>query len=184
MKKFFSIALLALSVSVSAISCTKDSDLGSNDTTNTGPHHVATEFVGKWMWTSGSSGAYYDDNGVYQGAAYGFATQYVIKANGSGTRFDHIFSSLGGNTGLEVNISYNGFFESDEEGRLGFFPTSGHYKSTSGTDRKLRADELWNSATKSGRSFIEENVVFTTQGGRACFQVGPSGQAETFFKVP
>ena len=172
-----------LIISVSATSCTKDNvvDPGNPDT---GVHNVDQRLVGKWMWTKGSDGSYWDNNGVYKGSAYGFAWQYVINADGSGTAFSHVYSTLGIGTGLEVNIYYKGFYESDDQGHIGFFPTSGTYKSSSGTDRALRADELWNTKTKSGRNFINQQLVFTTLGGKTCFQVtSTSGVTDTFFKM-
>lgn len=72
------------------------------------------------MWTQGSSGAYCDNHGTCKGSAYGFARQYSINADGSGTCFSHVHSTLGIGTGLEVNISYKGFFEPDNERHLRF----------------------------------------------------------------
>lgn len=173
-------------LSIAATGCKKDSispDTGNGG--NTGVHNIDPRLAGNWMWTKGSDGAYYDDNGVYHGAAYGFAFKYSVNADGSGTCFSHVFSTIGAGTYLEVNISYKGFYETDDEGHLGFFPTSGTYKSTSGENRKLRADELWNKQTKTGRSLISQGLTFTTQGGHECFQVTSSGGAtDTFFKIP
>ena len=106
------------------------------------------------MWTEGSDGFYYDNDGMYQGAAYGMANQYKIGADGYGTCFSHVFATIGEITYLEVNISYQGFFESDDLGHLGFFPTNGTYKSTSGENRVLRPDELWNTQAGTCVSFL------------------------------
>ena len=179
LKKITTAILGFLIMSVAAVSCTKD----PVDNPDTGVHKVDPSLVGKWMWTKGSSGAYYDNNGVYKGAAYGFATQYTINADGTGTCFSHVYSTLGLGTGLEVNISYKGFFESDDQGHLGFFPTGGTYTSSSSGTRSLRSDELWNVKTGKGRNFIYQKVTVTTQGGRACFQVTSSdGSVDSFFK--
>ena len=173
--------LLILTLSLS--SCQKDNSV--KPSTEEGVHQVDARFVGSWMWTKGSTGAYYDDNGIYQGPSYGLATKYIINANGSGSCFNHLYSTIGAGTNLEVNISYNGFFESDDKGHLGFFPTSGNYKSSSGENRFLRQDELWNTKTNAGQSVLYQKVVFTTQGGRECFQVTSSeGVVDTFFKLP
>jgi hypothetical protein len=68
---------------------------------------------------------------------------------------------------------------------MGFFPTSGTYKSSSGENRALRADELWNTQTNSGRNFLYQKLVITTQAGRECFQVTSSnGVVDTYFKIP
>ena len=142
------------------------------------------QFVGKWLWTKGSDGAYYDDNGVYQGAAYGMAIQFKIGADGYGTCFNHVFSTIGEGTYLEVNISNEGSFESDDEGHLGFFTISGTYKSTSGENRALRTDELWNTKAGAGVNLLYQHVTFTTQGGRSCFQTTTSdGTVDTYFKM-
>lgn len=173
------VAVIVVSLSVSG--CKKDSK-PSNDTGDTGVHHIDSRYAGKWMWTKGSDQVYYDDNGVYHGSAYGFAIEYVINADGTGTSFSHVYSSLSVGTGLEVNISSKGFFESDENGHLGFFPTSGTYKSSSGTNRALRPDELWDTKTNTGRNYVYQ-VTFTTQGGKECFQVTSSdGKVDTFFR--
>ncbi|MBE7171027.1 MAG: hypothetical protein INR73_10575 [Williamsia sp.] len=180
-KLAISLAVL-LVFSISATSCSKDSTATSTDPVQ-GVHKVDPRIVGKWMWTKGSDGAYYDNNGVYKGSAYGFAWLYTINADGSGTAYSHVYSTIGIGTGLEVNISYKGFYETDDQGHLGFFPTSGTYQSTSGENRALRADELWNTKTNTGRSFVNQQLVFTTQGNRTCFQVTSSnGVTDTFFK--
>jgi hypothetical protein len=155
-EKLTFVILSILALSITATSCKKDvnANPGSENGGSTGIHKVDSKLVGKWMWTEGSDGAYYDDNGVYNGSAYGLASQYTIKADGSGTCFNHIYSTIGAGTDLEVNISYKGFFESDDQGHLGFFPTSGTYKSSSGENRSLRADELWNTQTNTGRNFL------------------------------
>jgi hypothetical protein len=174
-----------LVLTISATSCKKDVNPDPGTGTDNGIHKVDPRLVGSWLWTQGSSGAYYDNNGVYVGPAYGLASKYIINADGSGTCYNHMYSTIGAGTGIEVNISYVGFFETDDEGHMGFFPTSGTYKSTSGENRALRADELWNTQTNKGRSFLYQKLVFTTQGGRQCFQVTSSeGIVDTYFKVP
>ena len=137
-QKFAFVIAGFLVLAISVTSCKKDSVKPSKD--DTGIHKIDPKLVGQWMWTQGSDGAYYDDNGVYNGPAYGLASKYTINADGSGTCFNHMYSTIGAGTGLEVNISYVGFFESDDQGHLGFFPTSGTYKSSSGENRPLRAD--------------------------------------------
>ena len=172
-----------LALAIFTTSCKKDGNNPDNEV-DKGNHHIDPQFVGKWMWTEGSDGAYYDNNGVYHGAAYGLATQYNIGADGYGTCFNHVFSTVGEGTYLEVNISSNGFFESDDQGHLGFFPTSGTYKSTSGENRTLRPDELWNTQKGTGVSYLYQQVSFTTQGGRSCFQTtAGNGTVDTYFKV-
>jgi hypothetical protein len=177
---YFIVCFFALLIS--ATSCKKsNSSITTKD--DTGKHIVDSRLVGKWMWTQNSDGAYYDNNGVYNGSAYGLASQYTINADGYGTCFNHMYSTIGTGTGLEVNISYNGFFESDDKGHFGFFPTSGTYKSSRGENRPLRADELWNSQTAKG-AFLYQKLVFTTQGQRSCFQVtSSSGTVDTYYKV-
>lgn len=179
------VGLFAILIPVT--SCEKDNNItpGTGNNGNTGIHKVDPRLVGKWMWTKASDGAYYDNNGVYNGSAYGLATQYMINADGSGTCFNHMYSTIGIGTGLEVNISYKGFFESDDKGHLGFFPTSGTYKSSGGENRPLRADEVWNTQTNTGFKFLYQKLTFTMQGQRECFQVTSSdGTLDTFFKVP
>jgi hypothetical protein len=176
--------LFILLAAVVFSSCEKEKN-ETNTTNNNDKHYVDPRLVGKWLWTQGSDGAYYDDNGVYKGAAYGMATQYKVQADGYGTCYNHIYSSIGAGTYIEVNITYDGFFESDDKGHFGFFPTSGTYKSTSGENRALRPDELWNTKTNSGRSFLYQQLTFTTQGGRSAFQTTASdGTVDTYFKVP
>lgn len=184
-QKFIFFLACILIFSVSATSCSKDGVIqpGGGDPGN-GTHNVDPRLVGKWMWTKGSDVTYYDNNGVYKGSGYGFAWQYTINADGSGTAYSYVHSTIGTGTSLEVNISYKGFYESDDQGRLGFFPTGGTYKSSSGENRSLRADELWNTRTNSGRNFINQKLVFTTQGNRACFQVtSGNGVTDTFYKM-
>lgn len=180
MKRLFIYALLVLAVATTSANCKKNPE----NNNNSGKHNVDPRFVGKWMWSEAGSGAYYDDNGVYQGPSYGLATQYTINADGYGKAFNHAYSTIGAGTGLEVNISSNGFFESDDQGHLGYFPTSGTYKSSSGENRALRSDELWNEAKSTGATLYQK-VEFKTIGGRECFQVTSSdGTVDTFYKVP
>ena len=181
MKKFTLQILTLLLLTVGILSGTAANCQQKIISTNV--HHIDARLVGKWMWTKASDGAYYKDNGVYSGSAYGFAIQYTINADGSGTCFNHVSSSLGVGNLLEVNIYYNGFFESDDQGHMGFFPTSGTYKSSSGTNRPLRADELWNTTTNTGRNFLSKQLQFTTQGNRSCFKTtSDDGKTDTFFK--
>jgi hypothetical protein len=147
-------------------------------------HKIDPRLAGKWMWTRASNGAYFSENGVYKGSAYGFAIQYNVAADGSGTCFKHVQSTLGIGTSLTVDISYQGFFEMDEQGHMGFFPTGGTYTSSSSGKRALRADELWNTNTNKGVNFLYQKMQFTTQGGRQCYQVTASdGTVDTFFKM-
>ena len=147
-------------------------------------HLIDPRLVGKWMWTKASDGGYYSQSGVYSGAAYGFAIQYTVNADGSGSCFKHVQSTLGVGSGLVVDISYQGFFEMDDQGHMGFFPTSGTYKSSSGTNRVLRPDELWNTQTNKGMNYLYNKVEFTTQGGRPCYHTTSSdGKVDTFFKM-
>jgi hypothetical protein len=43
------------------------------------------------MWTEGSDGAYYDNDGVNHRAAYSMATQFKIGADGYGTCVNNVF---------------------------------------------------------------------------------------------
>ena len=136
------------------------------------------------MWTKSSNGAFYDDNGVYHGAASGLALQYEVRADGTGTAYNHLYSVIGVGTGLEVNIASQGFFETDNTSHMGYFPLSGTYNSSSGESRNLRADERWNETTGTGRSYLYQQLTFTVQGGRQCFQTTASdGTVDTFFKI-
>jgi len=164
--------------------CSKSKSKPGTDTGDIGTHYVDPQLVGTWLWTEGSDGAYYNNDGVYQGAAYGLATQYKINADGSGTCFNHVYSTIGGSTGFEVNISSRGFFESDDKGHLGYFPLSGTYKTSEGTNRSLRPDELYNLKTGEGKVTLYQKLVVTEQGGRTCFQVTSSDNiTDTYFKV-
>ena len=93
LKKLLFVIIGCLALTVFASSCDKKTK--PNNGVDNGPHHVDAQFVGKWLWTKGSDGAYYDDNGVYQGAAYGMAIQFKIDADGYGTCFNHVFSTIG-----------------------------------------------------------------------------------------
>jgi hypothetical protein len=149
-----------------------------------GIHKIDSRLVGKWMWTQASSGAYFSESGVYKGSAYGFAIQYSVNADGSGTCFKHVQSTLGIGSSLTVDISYTGFFEMDDQGHMGFFPTGGTYTSSSSGKRALRADELWNTQTNKGVNYLYQKLQFTAQGGRFCYQVTSSdGKVDTFFKL-
>jgi hypothetical protein len=121
---------------------------------------------------------------VYQGPSYGLALEYKINADGSGTCFNHLYSTIGAGTGLEVNISSVGFFESDNDAHFGYFPLSGRYVSSSGTNRPLNSDELWNSQTNTGKCYLYQKLVFKTIGGRECFQVTSSDNiTDTYYKI-
>ncbi len=184
MKKLF-FAFCATTLLIVALSSfTKKAVLTKTTKANGDIHNVDGRLIGKWMWTKGSSGVYYDNNGTYKGSAYGFATQYNIEADGMGTCFSHIHSTIGAGSSLEVNISYNGFYESDDQGHLGFFPTSGTYQSSSGTNRPLRPDELWDVKANKGKCFLSQKLVITKQGERECFKVTANdGTVDTFFKM-
>lgn len=184
MKKFFFASCAATLLIVALSSFTKKAALLKTDKGSGDIHNVDQRLIGKWMWTKGSSGAYYDNNGTYKGSSYGFATQYNIGADGMGTCFSHIHSTIGAGSSLEVNISYKGFYESDDQGHLGFFPTSGTYQSSSGTNRSLRPDELWDVKTNKGKCFLSQKLVITKQGERECFKVTANdGTVDTFFKM-
>ena len=183
-KLFFAIAS-CLVLSILTTSCSKDGTTpGNNNGGNYGTHYIDPQLAGEWMWTSGSDGAYYDDNGVYHGAAYGFATKFTVDANGNGTCFQHVYSSIGPGTELAVDIAYNGYYEMDDEGSLNFYPMSGTYKSTSGTNRALHGDELYNPSTGGGRILTYPSVNFTTQNGRECLTVTYSDiETDYFYKL-
>ena len=76
-KKIAFIVLGALFISLTATSCSKSGTKPGTGTDSGGgaSHYVDPKLVGEWMWTDGSD-AYYDDDGVYHGAAYGFATKF------------------------------------------------------------------------------------------------------------
>lgn len=173
------VILACVGFSVSALCSEKDTSTPAG-----GVHIIDPKLVGKWMWTKGSDAAYYSDNGVYKGSAYGFALQFTINADGSGTCFNHIHSTLGAGSSFEVNISSKGFFESDDQGHLGYFPLGGTYKSSRGEARALRPDELWDTKTNTGKNLLYQKVVVTKQGGRDCFQTTSSdGIVDSFFKI-
>ena len=132
-------------------------------------HTIDARLTGTWLWTQGSDGAYYDNYGAYIGNAYGFATQYSINADGTGSSFSHVFSTIGVGSGIAVDIASTGFFETDGQGHMGYFPTSGTYTSGNGGKRSLNADELYNATTKSGKSFLYQQLTFAVQGGRQCY---------------
>lgn len=180
-----SILCLAL-ISATATSCSKSSSKPSNNNGgNPGTTHIVdSKLVGTWMWSEAADGAYYDDNGVYNGPAYGLALEYKISADGSGTAFNHLFSSIGAGTEFEVNIASTGFFESDDQQHLGYFPISGTYKTSEGTNRDLSGDELWNTQTNTGKSFLYQKLEFKTINGRECFEVTSSDNVvDTYWKV-
>lgn len=183
-KLFFAI-VGCLVLSIATMSCSKDGAKPDNTGGNYGTHYIDPQLAGECMWTSSSDGGYYDDNGVYQGSAYGFATKVAVDANGNGTLFNHVFSDLGYGSKLVVDIYYNGYYEMDDEGNLNFYPMSGTYKSSSGTNRALRPDELYNPSTGGGRIISYPSVNFTTQNGRECFTITYSESQETdyFYKL-
>jgi hypothetical protein len=174
-----------LALSISAMSCSKDSTKPGNNGGDYGTHHIDPQLAGDWMWTSGSDIGYYDDNGVFQGSGYGFATKVAVDAKGNGTLFNHVFSDLGYGSKLVVDIYYNGYYEMDDQGNLNFYPMSGTYKSSSGTNRALRPDELYNPSTGGGRIISYPAVNFTTANRRECFTITYSASQETdyFYKL-
>lgn len=170
-----------------ATSCSKNSDkpgssTGIPGTNDYGTHNIDPKLKGEWMWTSGSDGGYYDDNGTWVGSAYGFAMRTSIDAKGNGTLYSHIFSDLGGGSYLAVDIYYTGYYEMDNAGNLTFYSMGGRYVSSSGTDRPLSGDEIYNPSTGSGRTLSFPAIQFKTIGGRACFTTTSSGEEEAFYK--
>lgn len=184
LKNLFFAITGCLVLSISTMSCSKDGASPGNNGGNYGTHYIDPKLAGEWIWTSGSDGGYYDDNGVYQGAEYGFATQLTVDAKGNGTLFNHVFSDLGYGSKLVVDIYYNGYYEMDDQGNLNFHPMSGNYKSSSGTNRALRPDELYNPSTGDG-IISYPSVNFTTVNNRACFTITYSESEETeyFYKL-
>lgn len=199
--KFSFLVTGLLALALSATSCKTDSiapvktngngnnnngtgNTGGGNTNNSGVHHVDPKMVGTWIWTDSGDAASYDDNGTYHGSLYGMATEYKIGADGYGTAYSHIYSTIGSGTSLVVDITSQGFFETDDQGHLGYFPTSGKYESSSGTYRDLYTSELWDANANTGKSFVYQKLVVTSQGGRACFQVTSSNDiTDTYFKV-
>lgn len=176
--------LSAVIISMATFSCSKSSSQpgGSNGGTET--HIVDSRLVGTWMWSEAGDGAYYDDNGTYEGPAYGLALEYKIGADGNGTCFNHLYSSIGAGTEFTVDISSTGFFESDNQQHFGYFPLNGTYKSSEGTNRALSGAELWNTQTNTGKSFLYQKLEFKTIGGKQCFQVTSSDNVtDTYWKV-
>ncbi len=151
---------------------------------NSSSHNVDSKLVGTWMWTESADGAYYNDNGTYQGPAYGLAIEYKINADGSGTCFNHFTSTIGAGTSFTVDISSKGFFESDNQQHLGYFPISGTYKTSKGTNRSLAGDELWDNSTNTGKNFLYQKLEFKTINGRQCFEVTSSDNiTDRYWKV-
>jgi hypothetical protein len=179
-----SILMMALFAIVStATSCSKNSTKPVNPS---GPseHVVDAKLVGTWIWTSSGDASWYDENGVYTGPSYGLAERYEIHADGSGSSFSHLYSTIGAGSSLEVNIASEGFFESDNAGHFGYFPLSGTYKSSSGENRNLRPDELYNEATGEGKYYLYQKLVFKTIDGRECFEVTSSdGLTDRYYKI-
>ena len=174
----------ALFISLSATSCSKTAGKpGSHDGgVDYGTHNIDSRLAGDWMWTSGSDGGYYDPNGTWQGSQYGFAYRMSVDAKGNGTLYSHIFSDLGYGSYLAVDISYKGYYEMDSDGNLTFYSMGGRYKSTSGTDRALSGDEIYNPSTGNGRTVAFPAVSFTTLGDRQAFTTTSSGETEAFYK--
>ncbi|WP_186292533.1 hypothetical protein [Mucilaginibacter corticis] len=157
---------------------------GNQGNSGGGKHVVDAKLVGTWLWTQGSDAAYYDANGTYVGDAYGFATQFTIKADGTGSCYMHLYSSLGPGSTIVVDISSTGFFETDSQGHLGYFPTAGTYESSNSGSRNLYPSELYDEANKSGKVFLYQDVKVTSQGGRNCYTTTASdGTVDTYFKV-
>lgn len=203
---FFSLAFLGFSIlTITVASCTKNNPVlsttnpgtgggkvdssgngnnGNSGNGNTGTHPVNPQLIGTWLWTQASDAAYFDNNGVYNGAASGLARQYTINADGTGSCFDHLYSTIGAGTGLTVDISSTGFFETDDQGHLGYFPLKGTYRSSSGDYHNLGVGEVYDPSTRSGRVVLYQKLVVTTQGDRVCFQVTSSDEiTDTFFKI-
>lgn len=186
MKKIIlhSLACMAASLSLIVLASCKKSSESSDIDTNTGPHYVDPRLVGKWQWTSAGDASWYDNNGVYTGPSYGMAHQYQIRADGSGSDFSHIYSSLGAGSSLEVNISSTGFFESDDKGHLGYFPLKGQYRSSSGENRSLNSSEVYNTKDGTGKTDLFQKLEFKTIDGRQCFEVTSSENiTDRFYKI-
>lgn len=180
-KLIFASALLI--VTFASCSKTANGTPGNGNSGNAETHVVDVKLVGTWLWTKSSDGGYYNSDGTWMGSQYGLARQFTINADGTGTCFDHLYSSLDGNSGLEVNISSKGFFESDNQGHLGYFPLSGTYKSSSGDNHNLSGDEVYDTQTRKGRVVLYQQVTFTQTGGKTSFQVISSdGITDTFTK--
>ena len=175
---------MAVSLSVAVLTSCKKASGKSDTDTNTEVHFVDTKLVGKWQWTSAGDASWYDNNGVYTGPSYGMAQPYLIKSDGSGSAFSHIYSSLGPGSYLEVNISSTGFFESDDKGHLGYFPLKGHYKSSSGEDRALNSSEVYNTKDGTGKIDLFQKLEFKTINGRPCFEVTSSQNiTDRYYKI-
>lgn len=170
--KFSRLTLLTTLLFIFA-SCSKNvkGSPTENNTGNDETHIVDSKLVGTWLWAQSSDGGSYNSDGTWMGSQYGLARQFTINADGTGTCFEHLYSSLDGNTGLEVNISSKGFFESDGQGHLGYFPLSGTYKSSSGDNRNLSGDEIYDTQTRKGRVILLQKLIFTLTGSKASFQV-------------
>lgn len=186
MKKIIlhSLACIAITFSLAVLTSCKKSSGNSGTDNNTGPHVVDPRLVGTWIWTSAGDASWYDNNGVYTGPSYGMAQRYQIKADGSGTAFSHIYSTLGPGSSLEVNISSTGFFESDDKGHLGYFPLKGRYKSSSGEDRALNSSEIYNAKEGTGKTDLFQKLEFKTIDGRQCFEVTSSQNiTDRYYKI-
>ena len=175
--------VIALIFSIAISGCSKSSSQPGS-TNNTGTHVVDSKLVGTWMWTESADGAYYDDNGTYEGPAYGLALEYKIGADGNGTCFNHFTSTIGAGTEFTVDISSKGFFESDNAQHFGYFPLSGTYKTSEGTNRALSGTELWDIKTGTGKSFLYQKLEFKTINGKQCFEVTSSnGITDRYWKI-
>ena len=178
-------ALSLLVISLSASSCSKSGDKPSGGVSGIhdyGTHSIDDRLPGQWMWTSGSDAGYYNADGTWSGSAYGFAYRMNVDAKGNGTLYSHIFSNLGPGSYLEVNIYYTGYYEMDGDGNLTFYSMGGRYVSSSGTDRALSGEEIYNPSTGTGRTVSFPAVEFGSVSNREAFTTTSSGQTEPFFK--
>jgi hypothetical protein len=181
LKPLFRLAIALFAIVTTTISCSKKND---KPDTNPPEHSVDSRLVGTWIWTSSGEAGWYDDNGVYTGPSYGLAERYEVREDGTGSSFSHLFSTIGAGTSLEVNIASQGFFESDDEGHFGYFPLSGTYKSTSGENRNLRPDELYDPVKGEGKVYLYQKLEFKTIDGKKCFEVTSSdGVTDRYYKV-
>ncbi len=185
-KQIAFIILGTLFISFSATSCSKSSPdhPGGGGTVDYGTHTIDPQMAGNWMWTDGSDAGYWDDNGVYQGDGYGFAIKVSADAKGNGSWYQHIYSDLGGGGSyFEVDINYYGYFETDNQSNVTFYPMSGRYRTNTGTDRALKSDELYHPSDGSGRTLSLPAINFTEQGGRTCFISTSGSEQDVFFKL-
>ncbi|MFT3702162.1 MAG: hypothetical protein QM802_07320 [Agriterribacter sp.] len=178
-----SITMLVI-ISIIALSCSKENQKPDSGSAGTGVHQVDSRLVGTWIWTSAGDANWYDESGVYTGPSYGLALEYEIHADGSGSSLSHFVSTIGAGSSMEVNINSTGFFESDADAHLGYFPLTGNYHSTSGESRVLNADEIYNPQSGKGKSFLYQKLEFKSINGRDCFEVTSSeGITDRYYKL-